>query len=852
MVGADTHVLLPQHAALIRESGISNTVAREREYLSITKKIELGSRGFKEAQRNVPALLIPVWDTTGNIGLYQSRPDTPRIGGNGKPIKYETPGRARMCLDVPPRIRPFIGDPKTPLFITEGVRKADSAISNGIDCCLALLGVWNWRGTNDDGGKVALPDWERIALNGRVVYLVFDSDVMTKRGVYHALARLRDFLAQRGGLVRVVYLPAGSGGAKVGLDDFFVTGGTTADLLALATETLRPPPDDGEDEGPYRATTSGLIWRKQTQNGPVETPLTNFQARIVGDVAEDDGVETRRALEIVAAVRDRQHRFRIPAERFAAMNWPLEHLGAGAIVYPGMGTRDHARTAIQLLSGEMPQRTIYAHTGWRQCEDTWVYLHAGGGIGPDGPLEGIEVVLPGDLSRFCLPPPPSGEALISAIRTSFKMIEAAPEGITIPLLASVYRAVLGGADFSLFLVGPTGAGKSELAALAQQHFGAGLDSRHLPGQWASTGNALEGLAFLAKDALLVIDDFAPGGSPIDAQRYHRDAERILRSQGNRAGRQRMTATATLRADKPPRGLVLSTGEDVPRGQSARARALILDVGPGIVRWETLARCQGEAAAGDYAAALSGFVRWVAGDYDATQERFVAETARLRGLAHGGGAHRRTPGIVASLGAAWRCFLDFAVEAGAISASEAESAWRRGWTALGLAALAQAQYQAASEPATRFIELVGAILSSGRAHVAGADGEEPEQPQRWGWRHSIVGAGEYERREWRPQGARVGWVDGEQLYLDREVVVAEVQKLGRDGGEGLTITAQTLTKRLKERGLLASTDEKRETFLVRRVLEGKQRNVLHLLVGTVAPNAEPDKPDNPVDWRESAD
>jgi hypothetical protein len=32
----------------------------------------------------------------------------------------------------------------------------------------------------------------------------------------------------------------------------------------------------------------------------------------------------------------------------------------------------------------------------------------------------------------------------------------------------------------------------------------------LPAAWSSTGNALEVLAFHAKDALLVIDDFAPG------------------------------------------------------------------------------------------------------------------------------------------------------------------------------------------------------------------------------------------------------------------------------------------------------------------------------------------------------
>jgi uncharacterized protein (DUF927 family) len=73
----------------------------------------------------------------------------------------------------------------------------------------------------------------------------------------------------------------------------------------------------------------------------------------------------------------------------------------------------------------------------------------------------------------------------------------------------IWRAVLGGGDLALHLSGPSGVFKSELAALAQQHFGAALDRTHLPGSWTSTDNALEGLAFAAKDALLTVDYFAP-------------------------------------------------------------------------------------------------------------------------------------------------------------------------------------------------------------------------------------------------------------------------------------------------------------------------------------------------------
>src|SRR5262249_24070742 len=144
------------------------------------------------------------------------------------------------------------------------------------------------------------------------------------------------------------------------------------------------------------------------------------------------------------------------------------------------------------------------------------------------------------------------------------------------------RAVFGEADFALHLAGETGALKSELAALHQQHFGATMNRLQLPGAWSSTGNALESLAFQAKDTLFVIDDFAPQGSGADVARYHAAADRVFRAAGNHAGRSRLDSTAKLREPKPPRALILSTGEDIPRGQSVRARLLILELPKGSI------------------------------------------------------------------------------------------------------------------------------------------------------------------------------------------------------------------------------------------------------------------------------
>ena len=190
--------LLPEHQELIEESAIDPEVARERGYRSVHRKCELHRIGFALNQIRVPALLIPVWNVHGEKALYQSRPNEPRIIG-GKAIKYETPRGSHIVVDVPPRARPALADPAFPLFITEGVRKADAAVSKGL-CCIALLGVWNFRGSNELGGKLGLPDWESIALNDRQVYIVFDSDVMTKAPVRQAMTLAGDSGRPVGGM----------------------------------------------------------------------------------------------------------------------------------------------------------------------------------------------------------------------------------------------------------------------------------------------------------------------------------------------------------------------------------------------------------------------------------------------------------------------------------------------------------------------------------------------------------------------------------------------------------------------------------------------------------------------------
>jgi len=620
-----------------------------------------------------------------------------------------------------------------------------------------------------------------------------------------------------------------------------LTGDTADDInqrLLQGLSQMQPPGNAGGPPGPalglgnqypYEPTPGGIIWNRETPEGIIPVPLTTFIATITGQVVEDDGAETHRLLEIEAVLRGRTYHFRVPSGKFSSMAWPMDQMGAAAALWAGLSIKDHARAAIQFLSGAPPERQVYAHLGWRKIGGSWCYLHAGGAIGPVGPVPDVEVLLPSDLERYLLPDPPRGADLRDSIQASLRLLDVAGAAAVFPLYCAVWRAPLAGCDSGQHLVGPTGSGKSELAALAQQHYGAGLDARHLPGNWSSTDNALESLAFTAKDALIVVDDFCPGGRQYDVQAMHRKADRLFRAQGNTSGRQRLSRDSTLRPARPPRGMVLSTGEDVPMGQSLQARVLISEVpkdGSDALDWDRITACQEASAAGLYAQAMSGYIRWLASQYEEIQTGLQAKTSALRDRAYQSGQHRRTPDIVANLAVGLEYFLEFAVSTEAIDEKERQAVQERCWNALGRAAAAQGEHQESQEPAQRFLQLVLAALSSGRCHIANLQGEAPNpSPDAWGWRRNDSLSGS----AWNPQGRRIGWVDGNDLYLDCLAAFAEVQLLAKDSGESIPITMNTLRKRLSQRGLLRSTDIRggSERLEIRKTVQGKRRSVLHL-------------------------
>lgn len=232
-----------KHLAMLAESGVTPEHAALRGYRTITDPKQFGDIAIvKAARKCVPGLLIPLLAIDGTVCGYQYRPDNPRLrDGDGKPVKYETPWKQTNRVDIPPSVAEQLADSSVPLWITEGIKKADCGALHGL-CIVGLIGVWNWRGRNSSGGTTALPDWQDIALNNRRVIVAYDGDMWRNENVQKASSALSTYLEFKGAKVEYLWLPDTD--AKTGLDDYLMDGHSIDDLWQLVK--TEPPGDDSQ------------------------------------------------------------------------------------------------------------------------------------------------------------------------------------------------------------------------------------------------------------------------------------------------------------------------------------------------------------------------------------------------------------------------------------------------------------------------------------------------------------------------------------------------------------------------------------------------------------------------------
>lgn len=583
----------------------------------------------------------------------------------------------------------------------------------------------------------------------------------------------------------------------------------------------------------YVTRNAKTFWIKHGKDGDEYVFLANFAAEIVAETIIDDGAERKRRMEITGRLADGPLPVAgIPSGQFAAMNWIGSEWGSAAQIAPGMGLKDRLRYAIQVLSTAIQYQTVYEHTGWREMDGCWLYLSQNAVISSQGLRNGVNVELSGALADYALALPPHPAA---AVQASLTMLDCAPPPIAVPLFLASYRALISEAlpgDFSLFLAGVTGSRKTEIAAILQGHFGDAWHGKHLPGSWSSTANSLERAAFLAKDAVFVVDDFCPNGTTTDIARFHRDADRLLRAQGNRAGRQRMNADGSLRPAYYPRGLIVATGEDIPRGQSLRGRLLILEFSAETVNLDTLTLMQQHAGAGTLAAAAGAFCQWLAPRITQLKKALPERRNQLRNEINAQ-AHSRHPDTLAGLMITAELFAEFAGAQGIRLPLD--------WTAQITEALLQAGKDqqhalAAEEPAARFVRLIESALAAGRCHLKPMDGK-PLSPMedftRYGWQLKTFGVGESERTDWHECGPSIGRFKPEEpggIYLDPEASYGLAQRLAEEQGHAIPLQQRSLFKALLAKGYLLARNELPRLTVKMQLPDKTLKRFLHVRVG----------------------
>jgi len=334
-------------------------------------------------------------------------------------------------------------------------------------------------------------------------------------------------------------------------------------------------------------------------------------------------------------------------------------------------------------------------------------------------------------------------------------------------------------DFMLWVFGETGSMKSTICALALCHYG-DFDHKNLPEGWASTDNILEKQTFVIKDAPLVIDDFAPQASGLDAQAYERRAARLIRSIGNHSPRNRMNADTSTRAGFMARGLVISTGEQLPTGPSVLARLLPVEILPRSINLEFLTQAQ-QADSKLYPYAMVGYLQWLSQNWEDVKNNYARWHSEMRNELRGE-YHLRTPEMFAHVLMGIRLGLTYAAEIQALTHQEAENLLGQAKAEMIKLAQSQNNYVSDEFPAIKFVHAIKALLAKGEFFIEG------------------VPLPQSDNAKW------LGWADDDFYYLQSEVTFNAVSDFFRKEGTILGLKQKALNAQLVEKGYIMRGDK----------------------------------------------
>lgn len=271
-----------------------------------------------------PMSAHPQWPNFYRV-RYLDKPkvDFKKVAGE-KDQRYAQPFGSGVCAYFPKSVNwsEISKDAEFDLIITEGELKAAAACQAGFPT-IGLGGVWNFRSSKD--GVWFLPELEQVEWARRTVFICFDSDYLEKPNVCLAMGALCEELQERGALVRILTLPEGEDGAKVGLDDY---------LLGHTADDLKERLLEADPLGMSRA-----LWRMNDEVLYVEDPgmivvEETFQKMSPDAFKAHSRWATSSATETRISPKGELHREKVPAAP-VWLRWPMRRTVRRLTYAPG-------------------------------------------------------------------------------------------------------------------------------------------------------------------------------------------------------------------------------------------------------------------------------------------------------------------------------------------------------------------------------------------------------------------------------------------------------------------------------------------------------------------------------------
>jgi hypothetical protein len=394
--------------------------------------------------------------------------------------------------------------------------------------------------------------------------------------------------------------------------------------------------------------------------------------------------------------------------------------------------------------------------------------------------------------------------------TSLSFLDIGKREITLPLLTYTFLAPLTTIlptmpNFSLYLYGVSGSFKTTLAALALSHFGDFSSIDSLP-NFSDTSGAIEKRAFRIKDALFLLDDFAPSHRKQDRERKEEVSQATIRAFANRTGRARLRSDTSEMPRIFPRGLLLVTGEEAPALQSTLARILLIELSRKDIDRERLTALQNKAHRLPHA--MTSYLLFVRDNMTAIIRAFPERFRSLRSQATNDGYHGRLAEQTAFFIFALDLWVTWLTEKKIIAESDARERIAEAWGIFQPLSASQNRRIAGDDPIDGFFEILGSLVFTHRARLDPCHHEG-----------APVGAGD-----------RIGFFDSERLYLQFNAAWNSAMTfLSKEGGH-FPFSKSTFLYMLKQRGSIVLSRSGEATKP--KTIDGESIRVLEIKEGVL--------------------